>query len=230
MESAGHNTNSSDAKFDSYNIGRKEKVDYFSKNQPKPRKKIRDWKIFKGKNKFILLGILLAIILIAVLCWFFFIYLPNKPIEISPEEKAFQEDTLNIYNEASNLAGDNSDNIASAMAYINDRADRVENINDKFTIRLIMADIYWKLGMDEEALNYLSSLDSTGINDYTMSSYYDSMSFAYRKLNNEELSEEYRYKALELRGVRQDTLEALKNDPVEQASEEEVEGILNGTY
>ena len=230
MNNEDHMTNSADGKFNSYSIGRKEKVDYFSKNQPKPRKKIRDWKIFKGKNKFILLGIILAVILIIVLCWYFFSYLPNKPIEVSPEEKAFQESSMANYEEALALAGDSKDNLPAVMTYLNDSADRLESPNEQLVVKMIMTDIYWQFNMYAEALNYLQTMDLSDINDYTMADYYDKVAFTYDKLGDQAAALESRYKAYELRGIRPETLEAIQNEEPTVDDYELMEEILNGRY
>lgn len=226
MSSEDHKSKA-DVKFDSFNIGRKEKVDYFSKNQPKPRKKIRDWKIFRGKNKFILLGSIFIVLAVAgSLIYFLCFYLPEKETQLTPEEQAYADTLFEANNGALELGKDEANGLTLALAFINDQADQVDDINEKFIILMMMADVYWYRGMYQESINYLSSLSQEGLSDDSMASFYARLAFAYEKLGNETAASEYRNKTYELEGISPELVQSLEEQEANpNTNNEPTEGI-----
>lgn len=226
MESEGHNTKSSDAKFDSYNIGRKEKVDYFSKNQPKPRKKIRDWKIFKGKNKFITLGVVAAVIIIAAatagLIYYFNVYLPRQEEQLTPEEQVYYDMMRDTSDEVANLVNTGDGGLNSALAYLNDTASRTDDVNEKFSILMIMASAYWEKGMYEESINYIESMDTSRLDNASLAEYNFRLAFAYENIGNEEKARELTIKSYELRGASPETIEEIMSATENSEAEEHI--------
>lgn len=182
--------------FDSYNIGRKEKAQYFPGEEGKKKEAKGIAKLFEGKNKFITITVIaVLIILIAILLlWLIFWRSDDRDGANSPSDDSdivvsIPEDYDDILNEAFLIYDSNASSEHAydyVLTYINDKVATAQDSHSRFLILMIYANICFRNEDYNRALDYLLGIDMEGLEDSDRAAIYDKISVAYSELGNSE--------------------------------------------
>ena len=184
--------------FASYNIGRKEKAQYFPGEEGKKKEAKGIAKLFEGKNKFITIAIIaVVVILLVILVLWLVLWRKDDSdngldvsdavvVEVPEEHTTLSQIAANatqIYNDNAGL----EDPYSYVLAYIESEATNPDNENiDPFSIRMIMSTVYIKNKDYQLDIDYLNSFNTEELEDEQVSRIYFDLYLAYTGIGDTE--------------------------------------------
>ena len=181
------------ATFDSYDIGREGKAEYFVniKEKPSAKNTLKKLNPFKGKRKLITIPIIvLAIIALVLLICYLAIWSKPAPYTPSPDKEPstqYERDLSKIYQEARSKVSGNDN--TEAFAYLDDLISKETDFNRRINLIILKVDIYTSEEDWQGAISTLMDMDPSTLDTNHQFDYYLRLSTLYNKLGDTEAAE-----------------------------------------
>lgn len=182
-------------KFDSSDIGKKKRLNYFEGRVKKSPIKDFIKSVFDGKNKFITIGIIVAtVIVIAVFVLWLTIwrYAASNTGTLNNSDDVWNQQLAETANEANDIFNADSENsFIEAVNYFDTKIEAEEDSNRLFDLRLSRAVFLNNSGSFQMAIDDLITIDESLLTDEQLYRLYLTLAFSYRQIDNDESAEIY---------------------------------------
>lgn len=196
--SAQDQNNNNEVQFNSSNIGQKEKPDFFEGRVKKTPHANFIKSLFKGKRKFITIGIIAAILLLIIILilWLTIWSQPDANTNgSSTTEENWSQELADTENEADAIFNSDSEtSFAEAINYFDTKIAETEDSNRQFDLKISKASFLNNNGASQIAIDNLTEIDENSLTDTQLYQLYLSLAYAYRQIGDEEYAKIYEEK------------------------------------
>jgi hypothetical protein len=195
----GEQKQQNDVQFDSANIGKKEKPNYFSGRVRKNPVKDFFSNIFNGRNKYITIGVVagIVVVIVVVVLWIT-VWGPALSQnggngDVSGDQ--WQTELQEINGEANTILRSDSDTaFFDAVSFLDEKISTTDNDNQRFDLTVTRANFIifnGGSGGAQDAIVGLSEIDESGLTNEQKFSLFKAFRFAYQRLDDQGMVQYY---------------------------------------